>query len=143
MMIPGSGLGNNAIFKHFAVWEEHSLQALKPKTKPPSAQKKKNILAFARTDREFLVATSSPHHIISWSNDDVMHPFNAKYTIGNTKGMEKMNNWSPAEFISHVSRSVASLCAFLITRQLLSTAAEIMGKAKRNILGTTKVNVFA
>ena len=54
-----------------------------------------------------------------------------------------MSNWSPAEFISHVSRSVALLCAFLITRQLPSSVAEIMDKAKRNILGSTKVNVFA
>jgi hypothetical protein len=65
MMIPGSGLGNDAIFKHFAVWEEQFLQALKAKTKLPSAKKKNNTLAFARTDREFLVATSSPHHIVS------------------------------------------------------------------------------
>ena len=141
MMIPGSGLGNDAIFKHFEVWEEQFLQDLKPKQKKSaSAKKKKNILASERTDRQFLVTTSSPHHIVSWSNDDIMHPFNAKYTIGQT-GTTKMNSWSPAEFMNHVSRSVSALCAYLITHQLPSSVAEIM--VKRDVLRNTKLNVFA
>lgn len=139
-MLLDSELRSDAIFKHFAAWEKRFLQALKPKAKPSSAKKKKNMLAFARTDREFLLTTFSPHHIISWSNDDVMHPFNAKYTIGKA-GPSKMNNWSPAEFMSHVSRSVAALCSYVITRQLPSSVAEIM--VKREVLRNTKVNAFA
>ena len=43
--------------------------------------------------------------------------------------------------MSHVSRSVAALCSYVITRQLPSSVAEIM--VKREVLRNTKVNAFA